>query len=229
MNNIDFWDAVGYVPKYHLFYGDQQYRERFFAELRRLREEGELQYPNAHMSMPQPVHMASWIDRFEYICEQALFTYPQIVIYLQAQLKDGVGDFKDTWQKIQGMYGIGGFTAYEVCLDLMMVDMLPYDPDTWAHIGPGARLGLQYLFETRRIKQQLAYAQALRDVQPYCMEALGLDMHWWKGETLSLGNIIHSVCEFGKYVSHQHSKGRPRMNFDAEEAYEVPLFKVVAP
>lgn len=126
-------------------------------------------------------------------------------------------DFEDFNARLQFIKHVGPFLAYEIATDLWNIDNRVremYDAESWANIGPGALVGLSYIFPKEYVKlasqkKSLELVRRLRDEQE---EYLAKGFPYWRGKALSLRNIEHSLCEYGKYrkVSDGEGKARPR-------------------
>ena len=114
-------------------------------------------------------------------------------------------------RKIQG-FGGTGFMAKEVTLDTMFTSVWPTPPEdlnTWCPAGPGARRGLNRVFE-REVKKSLTDRQALGEMRD--LFSLRCD-YWpkqWHFTELELHDIQFQLCEFDKYERVRLGEGRPR-------------------
>jgi len=115
--------------------------------------------------------------------------------------------------KLKG-FGGTGFMTKEVLQDAIHTPVLSdcIDRDTWCPIGPGARRGLNRVFErplneTRKFDDML---EELRDL--WKMQTLRWPLKW---EVLELHDIQFQLCEFDKYERVLHGEGRPRSKYRA--------------
>lgn len=116
---------------------------------------------------------------------------------------------------------VGPFLAYELITDLRHLDPVlnaKFTEDDWAYIGPGAQVGLRYIF-TQEYEYNEQYMDSAMYLQWKQDEMLPAD---YPGERLSLRNIEHSLCEFGKYKNIKNGRGKSRPLF-------TPPTYVVAP
>jgi hypothetical protein len=105
---------------------------------------------------------------------------------------------------------IGNFIAYEIACDLRWTPILDdaIDINTWANPGPGAKRGLNRVFN-----------RPLNHLQPdeiFIEEMKNLLV--WAGtmckiKGLELREIEHSLCEFDKYMRVKNGEGRPRSKY----------------
>lgn len=99
--------------------------------------------------------------------------------------------------------GIGDFFAWQITCDLMESGMLGRCEDRarWAHLGPGALIGLRLVFglaknPTRREADELVTRLA---ASPLNM----IDVRWvppYLPPFLSVKNIEHALCEYGRWI-----------------------------
>jgi hypothetical protein len=105
-------------------------------------------------------------------------------------------------------FGGTGFMAKEVLQDLMHTPVLrnAIDQNTWCPAGPGARRGLNRIFQ-RPVKQHLPEAQALQEMLAlFGMAGSALAFF----PTLELHDIQFQLCEFDKYERARLGEGRPK-------------------
>lgn len=104
--------------------------------------------------------------------------------------------------------GLGGFTAYEILIDLCYLGVLPDNfRDQFANSGPGCTEGLQLIWpQAKSQKELLACMIKLRDGQGKGFKRNGLK----KTPRLTVQDIEFCLCEFSKYVKIRHGTGRAR-------------------
>ncbi len=121
---------------------------------------------------------------------------------------------KKSWravaERLRSIPGFGGtgFMAKEILQDLMHTPVLrnAIDQNTWCPAGPGARRGLNRIFQ-RPVKQHLPEAQALQEM---------LALFGMAGSALAflpmleLHDIQFQLCEFDKYERARLGEGRPK-------------------
>lgn len=109
--------------------------------------------------------------------------------------------------------GFGGFMAYEVLIDLTYTNLVSFNRNSWAFVGPGAVKGLRILLDEGaevllRDDPQLLVAD-LRDSQHAGFRNAQVTM---RGPTLTLENIEQALCEYQKYVRAKRT-GRAKRKF----------------
>jgi len=95
--------------------------------------------------------------------------------------------------------GVGGFTGYDLALDLTYAQIVPFTDDTYVVADPGAKLALDRLL-AEPAGTVTAYTEAicaLRRDQTAGFRAAGTVL---LGPALTLANVQHSLCEYGKYA-----------------------------
>ena len=99
---------------------------------------------------------------------------------------------------------VGKFFAWQVVCDLLESGVLPdFTEDDYAMLGPGARNGLNIIFD----ESSLGYAILLRQIQHDIYSALELNFPAFLGRDITLKNIEHALCEFCKYKKMDTIKG----------------------
>jgi len=111
-------------------------------------------------------------------------------------------------------HGWGGFMAYEVVTDLRHTRYLRHAPDimTWANPGPGAKRGLNRLFQ-RPLKFQ--QGDSLFNFEMRILLKMA-DMYW-EGPALEMREIEHTLCEFDKYERVRLGEGKPRAKYNGRQ------------
>jgi len=95
--------------------------------------------------------------------------------------------------------GVAGFLAYEMLIDMCYDPrVLPFSEDEWVNVGPGAKLGLSFLFPDIEMSKAdcVSALNWLRWNQREQIHSLDLCL---SGPELTLRNVEHSLCEFSKY------------------------------
>jgi hypothetical protein len=108
----------------------------------------------------------------------------------------------------------GPFMTYELVTDLRHTHYLREASDilTWANAGPGARRGLNLLFD-RPLEQQLPAEECNAEMQAILKASR---KEWPNNKNfppLEMRDVEHSLCEFMKYVKVQKGLGRPRSKY----------------
>jgi hypothetical protein len=119
---------------------------------------------------------------------------------------------ENTWREYLRYKGFAKFISYEVVTDLRHTKHLNQAKDimTWANAGPGAKRGLNRIFE-RDIKTPLKNEQSnheMMDLLDYSVEMLEPHV-----PALEMRDIEHSLCEFDKYERTRLNQGRPRAKY----------------
>lgn len=120
---------------------------------------------------------------------------------------------EQAYRTIENIRGFGEFLAYQIMVDLLYPapfdPILPFDQNTWAMAGPGARRGIWRLMKPgMKPASMLDVMMWLRDNQEAEFERLGLEFPYLADETIegdppikiSLCNIQSCLCEFYKYT-----------------------------
>lgn len=139
----------------------------------------------------------------------------------------------DAWKVICGVNWFGGFSAYQVVLDMSYVAYVKngwLDYDRWVYPGPGAKLGIMWLcgknptrrkgsgsrtFMTEREYALLIYH--LRDHQESYFKRFRYKFRRWEDNPLDLHNIEFSLCEFNKYMRAHHGDGKKKRFLPTQE------------
>lgn len=128
----------------------------------------------------------------------------------------------DSWHRlseVMGMlpgFGGTGFMTKEVLLDTMLTEGFwpngrkPADFNFWCPAGPGARRGLNRVFE-RPLNRRVVPKQATEEL----LQLFHLRRDYWPGGWvhLELHDIQFQLCEFDKYERVRHGEGRPRNKY----------------
>ena len=115
--------------------------------------------------------------------------------------------------KLKG-FGGTGFMTKEVLQDAIHTPVLSdcIDRDTWCPIGPGARRGLNRVFE-RPLNETRKFDDMLEELRElWKMQTLRWPLEW---EALELHDIQFQLCEFDKYLRVMNNEGRPRSKYHA--------------
>ena len=119
---------------------------------------------------------------------------------------------ENTWREYLRYKGFAKFISYEVVTDLRHTKHLNQAKDimTWANAGPGAKRGLNRIFE-RDIKTPLKNEQSNHEM----MDLLDISVEMLEPHVpaLEMRDIEHSLCEFDKYERTRLNQGRPRAKY----------------
>lgn len=122
----------------------------------------------------------------------------------------GAENMERAFKHVQKFKGIGGFTAYEICIDLCYLGVLPDEfRDQYANPGPGCREGIDLIFPSASKSGTKGYIEAmetLRDEQDEAFSGYGLT----PTPRLTLQDIEFNLCEISKYIKIMHGTGRGR-------------------
>lgn len=120
----------------------------------------------------------------------------------------GSDSMDGAFKNAKKLRGLGGFTAYEVLIDLCYLGVLPDSfRDQFANSGPGCTEGLQLIWpQAKSQKELLACMVKLRDRQKKGFKRNELK----KCPTLTVQDIEFSLCEFSKYIKTAYGVGRRR-------------------
>lgn len=125
----------------------------------------------------------------------------------QLQAAGEEGDLKECTEIIQSVQNVGPFYAWQIVCDLLEAGVLPKlreRENEYVLLGPGAKLGLRYIFGEDCKKCPMEYMIFLLNRQDAIFEILeffGCKWHPFDGRHLSLKTLEHALCEFHKYRS----------------------------
>ena len=112
-------------------------------------------------------------------------------------------------------WGGGGFMSYEVVTDLNYTRILDKATDRfkWANAGPGAKRGLNRLYD-RPLTKGLTAVQSnieMKNVLDIAQGTVNLVSIY----NVDMRTIEHSLCEWDKYERVRLGQGTPRSKYDA--------------
>jgi hypothetical protein len=206
LNRIETFEAVG-VPTLE-DYDATKFKNSLIA----LEKQGKSVFTSAHLTLPTRVIGGSKIDKYIEVLD-----YVHEMIVELHQVVESCTSMKELHENLQIIPCVGPFISYEVCTDFAMVGLTPFDEDSWANAGPGAKVGIRIIFpDPSHISLEDAIKK-LRVEQEIHFKRLGLDFPYLtingKVKPLTLRAIEHSLCEYGKYWSIRHKAGKARMIF----------------
>jgi len=178
------------------------------GELRLLHETQSV-FTNAHLTLPQNKAGASKLDKYFEVLDK----FHRMLHFLYAKIKKAKS-LEEVFVLLQEIPCVGPFISYEVCIDLMYAKIIPFSEDDWVNAGPGCRVGIRLIFPLRAERKE--WVRAIKDLrrnQRKHFSRLGLDFKYFANRELTLRNIEHSLCEFGKYWKLSHGVGKNRMLF----------------
>lgn len=140
-------------------------------------------------------------------------------LYEQSKALTGLARSTGSWRqlieamsRVQG-FGGTGFMAKEVVLDTMFTsfwkDGQPTDFNEWCPAGPGARRGLNRVFE-RELNKTMTGAEACAEMR-YLFDLRS--PRWAHSSELVLHDIQFQLCEFDKYERVRLGEGKPRSKY----------------
>ncbi|MBI4348479.1 MAG: hypothetical protein HY553_16685 [Elusimicrobia bacterium] len=94
--------------------------------------------------------------------------------------------------------GVGGFTGYGLALDLTYAKLVPFTDDDYVFPGPGARGALDRML-SEHARALTTYTDAIHQLRRDQTALLRAARAVLLGPPLTVANIQHSLCEFGKY------------------------------
>ena len=204
LNKIETFEAIGLIgyEKY-----SQDNHDGFFDRLFDLRASGVTVWTDAHITLQCNLKQDR-LKNFETILDRLHPNVPEMVDLILTGC--GIEEF---FNRIKKEYGFGPFISYEVATDLSYCTWNNIDNNDWANPGPGCKFGLNLIFpQYKNTKEYQLGMNRLWNIQEKAFEKYGLD--WQKigyhSLPLSLRNIEHSLCEFGKYWKQQRGHGRAR-------------------
>ena len=113
------------------------------------------------------------------------------------------------WQVLLPYPYMGPFMAYEVVTDWRHTWLGDNAKDimTWANPGPGAKRGLNRIYD-RALNKQMKSNLFITEMQ----DLLELSPDFIHGQvpSLEMRDIEHSLCEFDKYERVLNGEGKPR-------------------
>jgi hypothetical protein len=207
LNKIETFESIGLV-------GYKRYQRKshdgFFERLYVLRDSGVKVWTDAHITLQCNLKQDR-LKNFEYILDKLHSNIPDLVDLLI----DGCF-IKDFFDRIKQEYGFGPFISYEVTTDLSYANWNNIDQDEWANPGPGCQFGLKLIFPQMKTQEDFQNGMVLlRNNQPKVFKKYHLDFRsiWYNNKWLTLRNIEHSLCEWGKYWKQSKGVGKARTIF----------------
>lgn len=218
---IDTWEEIGYLDLFNDF---ETQLERAKANLRKRREEGHPMFTNAYYvndlkaANPNPETNSNKTENA--ICLMEMWAEDIDRIY-----QKGFVEAKNMEEQLvffQTLTCVGDFTAYEWACDFCLAEryrgikLVNWDDDSFTNVGPGAKRGLNWIFEDLGNMTHLQALFWLRSIAKSEFERLGYDktMKWpEKVKDFNLRIIEQSACELQKYWKAKYGKGRPKMKF----------------
>lgn len=127
---------------------------------------------------------------------------------------------------LKGYMGIGEFLAYQMFIDMTYIELFPFSENEFTIAGPGAKLGVNFLFDdTERLSpEELIFW--LRDnwkaLNQYNIQngnkhtvnpkILMTDLPEYD-RVMNVMSLENCLCEFSKYYKAKYRLGRPRKKY----------------
>lgn len=133
---------------------------------------------------------------------------------------------EDVCELLQGYMGIGRFLSYQMFVDMTYIELFPFSENEYTIAGPGAKLGLKYLFCNRGELTPEELIFWLRDnwneLNQYNTQCGG--KHTANPQILfsdlpeedrvmNVMSLENCLCEFSKYYKVYTGQGRPRQKY----------------
>lgn len=138
-------------------------------------------------------------------------------ILIEHMLRDGMPakirgfrTLREAFDCIREYSSFGGFTSYQLALDLNMLPEVNYDQNTWAPAGPGSMNGLLKMFGPNVKGIETEAMLYLLSIQDEHWRRLGVDMNLPADgpglcpPKIGLPEIEHGLCEVDKYSRARH-------------------------
>jgi len=203
-NNVETFEEIG-IPIRKNF-NPKKYKIKMDA----YRDAGNRTFTNAHITC-QSSFKRSRIENFIDIVSRLKKNWKEIWSNIKQFKKDN--DWRACFKFIKSQYGFGGFTSYEVCIDMVYAGVFPDSiRDSFANVGPGCEFGLLTIFPNRQFISLEAGMRLLNDEQDKHFKRLGIK---FKGPRLMIQDTEFCLCEFSKYWKIKNSVGKARMKFRA--------------
>lgn len=131
------------------------------------------------------------------------------------------------YDQLINIMGIGPFLAYQIGVDLSYHPDIGFGEDDFVVMGPGARRGIDWLFENVADRDGKNYEETcfwLRDNQEDFWQDYNIDYKNIFNDTdntyLTVMSIENCLCEFQKYCKAYYGVGRPRNKYDENAGYD---------
>lgn len=127
---------------------------------------------------------------------------------------------------LQSYMGIGEFLAYQMFVDMTYIDKFPFSENEFTIAGPGAKMGLKYLFHDTGgcTAEELIFwlRDNWKDLNQYNTQSGG--KHTLNPQKLfqdlpeedrvmNVMSLENCLCEFSKYWRVKNNLGRPRQKY----------------
>lgn len=199
------WRVVQYRwPNYHTLYEEYDWiphnfnRAKWLKRIERVKQKHGKWHTSAHIVLQSNFKQS----RAENFLDYLALLDADFDAFCKGILE--AKDMESAFKHVLKYKGFGGFTAYEILIDLCYLEILPDNfRDQFANPGPGCTEGIRLIYPQAKSRQQLMDAmKKLRDNQDKMLRG--------KVPRLTLQDIEFCLCEFSKYVKIKHGTGRGR-------------------
>lgn len=159
----------------------------------------------------------------------------RIMYFMQYLIDSGITHYltpahaesqEDVCYVLQGYTGIGYFLAYQMFVDMTYIELFPFSENEYTIAGPGAKLGLKYLFYDRGglTPEELIFwlRDNWKELNQYNIQCGG--KHTANPQILfsdlpeedrvmNVMSLENCLCEFSKYYKVYTGQGRPRQKY----------------
>ncbi len=216
----DTWEEIGYIELANWEEEWPKAKER----LRKRREDGHSIFTSAYYvndlksANPDPNTNSNKTENAIAMIEGWVANLDDL--YKRAFVE--VADMKEQMEIFKELPAVGHFTAYEWACDFCLaeryagISLVPFDDDSYTNVGPGAKRGINWIFEDTGNMSDLQTIFYLRSIAKSEFERLGFTdtMKWAPKVTdFNLRIIEHDLCEFQKFCKAEHGEGRPKVKF----------------
>ena len=131
-------------------------------------------------------------------------------------------DSQYTVSRIKQIEGIGTFLSYQIAVDIGYWDKEIFNESEFTVAGPGARRGINRIFESRGDYSYERSIQYLCEIQDEWFEKINVNPKELfsdrKEPSVNLMATENCLCEISKYLKVHYSEGRPRNKYRNEKA-----------
>lgn len=198
-----WWGANNWGGPWGSF-ADHRFRAHVCEVIRDRINRGETAYTGAYMIRAESDPNRGWYDwpKEKYITDIVVAPTLDSVSFSQHSIQSAT-------EALAGLYGWGGFMAYEVATDLAHTPVLSgaTDLDSWANPGPGAKRGLNRI-HGRPLAASARFVDEMRELFDHRPD--------WTNKLhrkFRMREIEHGLCELDKYERVRLGEGRPRSKF----------------
>lgn len=186
INNVAWFEELGQVPSLSYW---REYRELTIANIHRCSP------PHSPAYMILARRKGSRVDSLIENLDRAEKVWGEIATQVFSSPTT-----EEAWKVLIQLHDVGGFLAYQILRDLILVRRVPFNDNDFTHIGPGAAYTLRHLSGETNYDQQYDFLLGLWHRQPPLRVM----------SPLCLGDVENCLCEYGKYVKISQGGGRRR-------------------